>query len=109
MPTLPPRVVRVRAAYMFGADGSNGCPANSAKITDMPMCQDAAASILGVTSVTTETDGRYPSGCYSLSGSVYLNAHATGAGSSGSTPLCAGAHPRPATRAAAPWVVGRAG
>ncbi len=84
------------AAYVLGDDGSNVCPANFAKIWDEPTCVAAAASV-GVTSVTPTTTSDYPSGCYCYSGffgrSVYLNAHATGAGRSGSTPLCAGAYP----------------
>ena len=91
----------MRAAYVLGADGSNVCPANSAKITDMPTCVAAAASV-GVTFQSTETYADYPSGCYSrdydfdgvyLYSEVYLNPHATGAASSDSQPLCAGAHP----------------
>jgi hypothetical protein len=104
MPTLLPRVARVRAAYVWGADGSNGCPANSAKITDMPTCEDAAASV-GVTSVTTETNPSFPSGCYERTNGygmdfVYLNAHANGRAVQGSKPLCKGAHPWPAACAA---------
>ena len=96
MPTLLPRVARVRAAYVKGDDGSNVCPANSAKIWDEPTCVDAAASV-GATFQSTGTYADYPSGCYYWSGTfnsggVYLNTHATGAADSGSTPLCAGAH-----------------
>ena len=97
MPTLLPRVARVRAAFVKGDDGSNVCPANSAKIWDAPTCMAAAASV-EATFQSTRTYADYPSGCYYFPGSffsssgVYLNADATGAESSGSTPLCAGAH-----------------
>ena len=95
MPTLLPRVARVRAAYVKGDDGSNVCPANSAKIWDAPTCMAAAASV-EATFQSTRTYADYPSGCYYHSPyvgrGVYLNADATGAESSGSTPLCAGAH-----------------
>jgi hypothetical protein len=101
MRMLLPRVARVGAAYVKGNDGSNVCPANSAKIWDEPTCVAAAASV-GVTSVTTQTTTNYPSGCYSRDVAVsdgpsvtevYLNPHATGAESSDSTPLCACARP----------------
>jgi hypothetical protein len=115
MPTLPPRAARVGAAYIFGADGTNVCPANSAKIMDMPTCVAAAASVweTSVTpwasaSVTPWQSASSPSGCFSYYPSccynsyspdcckergAYLNTHATGAAEDGSTPLCAGAHP----------------
>ncbi len=117
MPTLPPRVARVRAAYVRGADGSNVCPANSAKITDAPTCVAAAASV-GTTFKSTGTLADYPSGCYYYSplvgsSGVYLNTHATGAESSDSTPLCKGAHPSAGCLRRMPeprprWVVRRA-
>ncbi len=101
---LLPEVARVGAAYVLGDDGSNVCPANLAKIWDEPTCVAAAASV-GVTSVTTEATYDSPAGCYysySLfpGKSVYLNEVDYGAGNSGSTPLCKGAHPRPAACAA---------
>ncbi len=110
MPTLPPRVARVRAAYVRGAQGTNVCPTNSAKISDVTTC--AAAASVDVTDVTTDAYAYYPSGCF-LSGynrrghlghssSVYLNTHATGAASSDAKPLCAGAHPRPVAGAPEP-------
>jgi hypothetical protein len=118
MPTLLPRVAHVGAAYFLGDDGSNVCPANSAKIWDEPTCVAAAASV-GTTFKSTGTLDDYPSGCYYYSpfmgsSGVYLNAHATGAESPDSTPLCAGAHPsaRCLRRMPEPrprWVVGRAG
>ncbi len=117
MPTLPPRVARVRAAYVWGAQGNNVCPTNSAKIRDKRTCEDAAGT-RGETFMGDGTHPTYPSGCYYYSpffgsSGVYLNFHATGAESSDSTPLCKGAHPSAGCLRRMPeprprWVVGRA-
>jgi hypothetical protein len=76
--------------YMFGNIGSNVCPVNSVKITDVPTCRAAAAS-MGLGYSGSGSYSSEPSGCEWYSGAIWLNLHATGAGSSVCKPLCAGA------------------
>ncbi len=77
---------------MSGADGSNACPASSARIETEAACRTAVAAAgkpAGPNFVQTAAD--YPRGCYydSWYGYAHLNAHAVGAGVSYSQLLCA--------------------
>ncbi len=84
---------------MSGADNSNECPAGSVRIEAAAACRIAAAAT-GMTpgSSFVETNPAYPRGCYCLTSTAWFNAHAVGAGRSGSRLLCAGAPPAPPTR-----------
>ncbi len=77
-------------AYVWGAAGSNACPAGSVRIETEAMCRTAAAAV-GKTpgSPFMETLLYYPKGCYYFNNDVYFNAHAVGAGVSRSQLLCA--------------------
>jgi hypothetical protein len=79
-------------AYVFGAAGSNECPAGTVRIEAEAACRTAAAAagktIPGLTFV--ETDAAFPRGCYyeTSSNNAFLNTHAVGAGYSAQL-LCA--------------------
>jgi hypothetical protein len=86
-------VLSCAGAYMSGADGSNECPAGSARIETEAACR-AAVAAAGKTPYSTfvETDPDSPRGCaYSAYASnyAYFNTHAVGAGHSASLLLCA--------------------
>ncbi len=85
-------VLSCAGAYVSGADGSNECPAGSARIETEAACRTAVAAA-GKTAGSTfvETYPYYPRGCYYYTGSnyAYFNTHAVGAGSSSAQLLCA--------------------
>ncbi len=78
-------------AYVYGADGSNECPAGFVRIEAEAACRTAAAAagktIWESTFVVTRSD--YPRGCYHGSITAWLNAHTVGAGRSTFQLLCA--------------------
>ncbi len=79
---------------MYGAAGSNACPAGSVRIETEAACRTAAAAVGKRTgSDFVETDPDYPRGCYYFTGSnrVYFNDVAVGAGYSSYQLLCAAA------------------
>jgi hypothetical protein len=82
-------------AYAVGTLGSNECPTNYIRIEADGACQIAAAAARQAYK-GSETNSRFPRGCYSAlltSGSwgVYFNMATTGAGHSQSKLLCSGA------------------
>jgi hypothetical protein len=91
------RAVRSCAgAYVFGAAGSNECPAGSVRIETEAACRAAAAAAgKTVDSAFVETEPAYPRGCYNYifaaDDTVYFNTHAVGAGGASSRLLCAAA------------------
>jgi hypothetical protein len=90
-------VLSCAGAYVSGADGSNECPAGSARIETEAACRTAAAAagktIMGSTFV--ESAPTYPRGChtstdYYTGGNNYafFNTHAVGAGHPYAQLLC---------------------
>ncbi len=82
---------------MYGAAGSNECPAGSVRIETEAACRTAAAAA-GMTPGSTfvETASDYPRGCYyyyhhsyGSSNGPYFNADAVGAGNDDTRLLCA--------------------
>jgi hypothetical protein len=90
-----PMAVRSCAgAFVWGAPGSNACPAGSVRIEAEAACRTAAAAAgktVGSGFVGTYPDE--PRGCYYFTGDNYafFNAHAFGAGNSDAQLLCAAA------------------
>ncbi len=81
-------------AYLFGAAGSNECPAGSWRIETEAACRTAvAAARKTAASPFVETTSFRPRGCYYdptlFANYVYLNTHPVGAGSSYHQLLCA--------------------
>ncbi len=89
--------------YVYGAAGSNECPAGSVRIETEDACRTAVAAA-GMTPGSTfvETSSEFPRGCYyyyrsyrrSHTGSSigpYFNADAVGAGNDDTRLLCAAA------------------
>ncbi len=77
-------------AYVSGADGSNACPAGSARIETEAACRTAAAAAgKPFGSVVTYADS--PRGCFYVTSYNYafFNADAVGAGLSSARLLCA--------------------
>ena len=87
-------VLSCAGAYVYGAAGSNACPAGSVRIETEAACRTAVAAA-GKTPSTSypfvETDAGWPRGCYYVTASnyAYFNTHAVGAGWSGYQLLCA--------------------
>ena len=77
------------ADYVLGTAKTNACPAGSAKITDVPTCQAAAAALV-MTYAGSVSYSTSPSGCYLYLSAVRLNADPAGAAASGQQPLCTG-------------------
>ncbi len=85
--------------YVYGAAGSNECPAGSVRIETEAACRTAAAAAgMTVGSEFVETASDYPRGCYyyyhsqsygSSSIGPYFNADAVGAGNDDTQLLCA--------------------
>ena len=79
-------------AYVAGADGSNECPAGSARIETEAACRTAAAAA-GKTpwSAFVQTWSGSPRGCFfdTITNEAVFNTHAVGAGSSNCQLLCA--------------------
>jgi hypothetical protein len=85
--------------YVYGAAGSNECPAGSVRIETEAACRTAVAAA-GMTANLdfVETDSDYPRGCYyyyrsyaaiGSSNGPYFNAHPVGAGNDDTQLLCA--------------------
>jgi hypothetical protein len=85
--------------YVYGAAGSNECPAGSVRIETEAACRTAVAAA-GMTANLdfVETDSDYPRGCYHYyrsyaaigsSNGPYFNAHPVGAGNADTRLLCA--------------------
>ncbi len=86
-------VLSCAGAYVSGADGSNECPAGSARIETEAACRAfAAAGIIFLCVVTTPDE---PRGCYyhTASNAAWFNTHAVGAGYSGLQLLCTAGAP----------------
>ncbi len=83
-------VLSCAGAYVSGADGSNACPAGSARIETEAACRTAAAAA-GKTFFTVVTESYTPRGCYYETTTNYaaFNAHAVGAGYPDRQLLCA--------------------
>ncbi len=81
-------VLSCAGAYVSGADGSNECPAGSARIEAEAACRTAVAAA-GKTFAGALTDSAFPRGCFTSGTSAFFNAHAVGVGRSGAQPLCA--------------------
>jgi hypothetical protein len=81
------RVCACAGAYVFGAVGSNACPAGSARIETEAACRTAA----GETFLAVWPRSYDPRGCYydTVNNYAYFNSDAVGAGRSGSQLLCA--------------------
>lgn len=91
--------VELNSSVILGEVGSNLCPQGYEKISDYRMCV-AVMDILGpgnadldptaypAESFDTETDGEFPSGCYTFDKGVYFNYHPTGMEASFATPIC---------------------
>jgi hypothetical protein len=77
-------------AYVSGADGSNECPAGSARIETEAACRTAAAAA-GKSVPSVNNNDWDPRGCfiYEPYSYAYFNKHATGAGLAGRQLLCA--------------------
>jgi hypothetical protein len=79
-------------AYVSGAAASNACPAGSVRIETEAACRTAAAAAGKTPSSNfVWTLSGFPRGCYyyTSGNTAYFNAHAVGAGYSGTQPLCA--------------------
>jgi hypothetical protein len=102
-------------AYVFGAAGSNTCPAGSVRIEAEAACRTAAAAA-GKTVLPSflQNDPEYPKGCYTTSSNAaYFNTAAVGARcvltqwllcaavTTGAPPHCSDARARAGARAAA--------
>ena len=79
---------------MFGASGSNECPAGSVWIETEAACRTAVAATgrtIGSAFAFVATYPDYPRGCYYGSGTnaAWFNPHAVGAGVYGYQLLCA--------------------
>jgi hypothetical protein len=87
-------VLSCAGAYVYGAAGSNACPAGSVRIETEAACRTAAAAAGKPAGspfvVTYATD---PRGCYYFTSYNYafFNTHAVGEGHSGVQLLCAAA------------------
>jgi hypothetical protein len=83
-------------AYLSGAEGSNACPAGSARIETEAACRTAAAAagktpadFFGETSPFVVTRSDRPRGChYAADSTAWFNTHAVGAGNSRYRLLC---------------------
>jgi hypothetical protein len=85
-------VLSCAGAYVYGAAGSNECPAGSVRIEAEAACRTAAAAAGKTAGLPFLWDNPYgPRGCnYRTScNSVYFNPNLVGAGESGSQLLCA--------------------
>ncbi len=80
-------VLSCAGAYVSGADGSNECPAGSARIETQAACRSAAAAA-GKCFVSVVTYSTRPRGCYYGSNYALFNKDAVGAGDSGFQLLC---------------------
>ncbi len=76
---------------MFGASGSNECPAGSARIVTEAACRTAAAATgKAPSSWFVETFATTPRGCYyDTTNTAWFNTHAVGDGWSDVQLLCA--------------------
>ncbi len=85
-------VLSCAGAYVAGADGSNACPAGSARIETEAACRTAVAAA-GKTFAAVVTYSDYPRGCYYVTSSnnAVFNTDAVGAGHPNTQLLCAGA------------------
>jgi hypothetical protein len=85
-------VLSCAGAYVWGAAGSNECPAGFVWIETQTACRIAAAAV-GKTFSLTESSPYFPRGCFYYDGNnwVYFNPHAVGAGRSTDQLLCAAA------------------
>jgi hypothetical protein len=85
-------VLSFAGAYVFGAAGSNECPAGSVRIETEAACRTASAAA-GKTPGSTfvEAESIYPRGCYfyTSGNTAYFNTDAVGAGVSTAQLLCA--------------------
>jgi hypothetical protein len=83
------------AAFALGTTSSTACPASYALLDTFDACKSAAGAASKTYTVAAHT--YYPYGCYwhTITGSVYYNANAAGAGNVYAQPLCAGAVPTP--------------
>jgi len=95
-PTMDPwwsHAVTTTGAYVYGASGSNECPAGSARIETEAACRTAAAAAAaGKTFWSTNSPSYYPRGCiYSIKQPdvAVFNTAAVGAGHSDAQLLCA--------------------
>lgn len=82
--------VRCAGVYVFGALGSNSCPAGSVRIATEAACR-TAASATQLTYSATESDSSFPVGCYhyfDFGSYVNFNTHSNGGGDRHSRPLC---------------------
>jgi hypothetical protein len=85
-------VLLCAGAYVFGAAGSNECPAGSVPIETEAACRTASAAAGKTPSSSfVETNTNYPRGCYyyTRDNIAYFNVHAVGAGRSVAQLLCA--------------------
>ncbi len=89
-------------AYVFGAAGSNECPAGSRRIEAEAACRTAAAAASKTVGWSfVETSSSSPRGCYYAPGMLgilnyaYFNTHPVGAGSAGTQLLCGTGVPPP--------------
>jgi hypothetical protein len=80
---------RCAGAHVFGALGSNSCPAGSDRISTAAACR-AAASATTLTYASASSYSSFPAGCYrwTSDGQVYFNRHITGGSDASSQPLC---------------------
>ncbi len=85
-------VLSCAGAYVSGAEGSNECPAGSARIEAEAACRTAAAAA-GKTPAYSfvGTYSYYPRGCYywTSDNNAWFNTHAAGGGWPGAQLLCA--------------------
>jgi hypothetical protein len=85
-------VLSCAGAYVSGADGSNECPAGSARIETEAECRTAAAAA-GTPFAAVQTESVFPRGCfyniYGRARNAHFNTHAVGAGEPGHELLCA--------------------
>ncbi len=80
------------AGYVSGDDGSNTCPDGYARIETEAACRTAAVAAGKTFNSGAENLGSYPKGCYyfaRVNGAAVFNAHAQGAGKTGTQLLCA--------------------
>jgi hypothetical protein len=84
-------------AFTLGGGSRNFCSAGFFRLGTADACQSAAA-VAGIGFGGSGAYAYYPAGCYwhTITDLVYFNAHATGAASYFSQPLCAGAARKPA-------------
>jgi hypothetical protein len=85
-------VLSCAGAYVWGAAGSNACPAGSVRIETEAACR-AAVAAAGKTPASPflATTSNWPRGCNyeAFDDNSYFNNHAVGAGYTSAVPLCA--------------------